>query len=295
MDNNLLSLISNFVEISLFNVDSQGRIKRVILNTKDNLKTTEVKYVFEFFSKEDAARVMDMLSVGIDQKKEYFLFKRQFNIPEYADVSVRTINGEIYVGFQYFKTPRERELTLERKMQELNTAANTDPMTKLLNRYGYWERVKAILNCGDPERRIGILVVDIDKLKTINDTMGHKAGDKAITQIGDLISSSIRNRDIAVRYGGDEFVIVVEELSGSRSTAHGLGNRLVKTINQNKKNYFTTISVGVHVARVGDFERYLNDENKLRKEWDKAIEVADKMAYKAKEKGRNQLVFSKEI
>ncbi|PKN02692.1 hypothetical protein CVU76_01485 [Candidatus Dojkabacteria bacterium HGW-Dojkabacteria-1] len=294
MDNNILSLISNFAEITLFNVDEQGRIKKVILNTKENFKTTGVKYVFEFFSKEDAARLMDMLSVGIDQEREYFLFKRQFNIPDYADVSVRTINGEIYVGFQFYKTSRERELTLERRINELNTAANTDPMTKLLNRYGYWERVKAILNCGDSERRVGILVVDIDKLKTINDTMGHKTGDKAITQIGDLISSTIRNRDIAVRYGGDEFVIVVEELSGSKSTAHGLGSRLVRTINQNKKNFLTTTSIGVHVTRVGDFEKYLNNENKLRKEWDKAVEIADKMAYKAKENGRNQVQFSKE-
>lgn len=295
MDNNILSLISNFAEITLFNVDEQGRIKRVILNTKDNFKTTGVKYVFEFFSKEDAARVMDMLSVGIDQEREYFLFKRQFNIPDYADVSVKTLNGEIYVGFKFFKSSRERELTLERKMNELNEAANTDPMTKLLNRYGYWERVKAILNCGDPDRRIGILVVDVDKLKTINDTMGHKVGDKAITQISNLISSSLRTRDIAVRYGGDEFVIVVEELSGSKSTAHGLGNRLVRTINQNKKNFLATTSIGVHVTRVGDFEKYLNNENKLRKEWDKAIEVADKMAYKAKENGRNQVLFSNEV
>jgi len=295
MDNNILSLVSNFVEITLFNIDEQGKIKKVVLNTKENFKTTGIKNIYEFFSKEDSSRLMSMLSIGIDQERDYFLFKRQINIPDYIGVSVKTLGGEIYVGFKFLKSSRERELTQERRMNELNEVANTDPMTKLLNRYGYWERVKAILNCGDSEKKIGILVVDIDRLKIINDTMGHKAGDNAITQISNLISSSIRTRDIAVRYGGDEFVIVVEELSGSKSTAHGLGNRFVRAINQQKKDFLTTISIGIHVVKVGDFEKYLNDENKLRQQWDKAVEKADEMAYKAKDRGRNQVVFSSEV
>ena len=294
MDNNILSLVSNFTEIALFNVDENGRIKKVIFNTKEDFNIKGVKEIYEFLIREDIPRLENLLSVGLDGEKEYFRLKRQYNIEDYLDITVKTIAGEIYVGFKFFKSSREKEIENERRMRELDTAANTDPMTKLLNRYGYWERVKAILNCGDSERKMGILMVDMDGLKRINDENGHKSGDIAIKQISDLISTSIRTRDIAVRYGGDEFVIVTEELSGSKSTAHGLGNRLVRQINQNRKKYLTTVSVGVHIARVGDFEKYLNNEKKLREVWDKTLEVADEMAYKAKENGRNQVTFSEE-
>jgi len=290
----MLSLVSNFTEMTLFNVDDKGRIKKVILNTKEDFNTKGVKDIYDFLIREDIPRLETLLGLGLDGEKEYFRLKRQYNIEDYLDITVKTIGGEIYVGFKFFKSSREREIENEKRMRELDTAAHTDPMTKLLNRYGYWERVKAILNCGDPERKVGILMVDMDGLKRINDEKGHKEGDIAIRQISDLISTSIRTRDIAVRYGGDEFVIVVEELSGKKSTAHGLGNRFVRQINQHSKEYLTTVSIGVHIVQVGDFEKYLNDEKKLREVWDKALEIADEMAYKAKENGRNQVVFSQE-
>lgn len=294
MDKNILSLISNFIEITLFDIDDQGKIREVVFNTKKDFKKKGIKNIYEFFPKEDATRVMDMLSIGTDQEKGNFLLKGKFKIADHVDVSVKRIGGKIYVGLKFFKTSRERELLLEKEIKRIKRIAHTDPMTKLLNRYGYWERVKSILNCGDPERGIGILLIDIDKLKTINDTMGHEAGDNAIKQISNLISSSIRARDIAVRYGGDEFVIVVEELSGNKSSAYGLGNRIVKQIKENSKRYLTTVSIGINVVKVRDFQKYLKDEKKLREQWDKAVGIADKMAYKAKEEGRNKVVFSKE-
>ncbi|MFA5623173.1 MAG: hypothetical protein WC981_03000, partial [Candidatus Dojkabacteria bacterium] len=57
----------------------------------------------------------------------------------------------------------------------------------------------------------------------------------------------------------------------------------------------TTVSIGVHLVKVGDFEKYLGNEDKLRIEWDKAVDIADKMAYVAKDNGRNQVIFSGNI
>ena len=135
------------------------------------------------------------------------------------------------------------------------------------------------------------MFIDIDKLKTINDTKGHKIGDKAISQISTLIAKSIRQRDIAVRYGGDEFIIVVEELSGSRSTAYGLAKRLIREINKTKGKYITTISIGVHIFKVGDVMKKGISDIALHRSWEEQVVKADNLAYEAKKGGRNTLAF----
>jgi len=292
---NTISILNSFTDITIFRINDNGDIKEIVVNSKETFKPKGVKNIYDYFSNDNKERLRLMIDSGIEQVKKYFTLKKEFNIKDSIDVEVKTLQGEIYVAFKFSVSSKERELMYEEALNEITSVAKTDSMTKLLNRYGYWERVKAILNCGDPERRLGILVVDVDHLKQLNDTKGHKVGDKAIKQVSYLISSSIRQRDVAVRYGGDEFVIVVEELSGSKSTAYGLGKRLVRLVNDKKVGMMTTISVGVHVTKVGNFEKHLNDETKLRKEWDKEVEIADKMVYKAKENGRNQVVFSESV
>lgn len=290
----ILSIVSGFTQLAIFCIDEEGNIKRRIINSRKDFNVIGVKSIYDIFSKEDCVRVSDMLDMNILTERTHFKLKSVYGIQDGVDVSVKREDGEIYICLKFNKTSRDKNIEYEKVLNQLERAASRDSMTELLNRYGYWERVKNLLNSGDSERKLGILLVDVDKLKSINDTLGHKGGDKALKQISELISTSIRSRDIGVRYGGDEFVIVVEELTGIRSTAHGLGKRLIKTINENRDNFLTTISVGVHVVKVGDFEKYLSNEKKLRVQWDKAVNIADKMAYKAKETGRNKVVYSGE-
>ena len=290
----ILSIVSGFTQLAIFCIDDNGDIKRRVINSKKDFNVVGVKNIYEIFPKEDCIRIEDMLDMNILTERGHFKLKNTYGIQDGVDVSIKRENGETYICLKFDKTPRDKNIEYEKILNQLERAASRDSMTELLNRYGYWERVKNLLHSGDSERKLGILLVDVDKLKSINDTLGHKGGDKALKQISELITTSIRSRDIAVRYGGDEFVIVVEELTGKRSTAHGLGKRLLRTINENKDDFLTTISVGVHVVKVGDFEEYLSNEKKLRNKWDDAVNIADKMAYKAKEGGRNRVVFSQE-
>jgi diguanylate cyclase (GGDEF)-like protein len=289
-----LSIVSNFTELSLFQINEEGKIKRRVLNSKEDFNAIGINNIYEFFPKEDTKRLEEMIGMEIEEERENFKLKNTFGISDYVTIGIKRIDGDLYVCFKFVKSEREKKIQYERRLSQLEMAASTDSMTKLLNRYGYWERVKQELNTDDMDRKLGILMVDVDNLKGINTELGHKGGDKALKQISELISTSIRSRDIAVRYGGDEFVIVVVELSGSKSTAYGLGKRLVRTINENRRQFLTTVSIGVHVVRVGDFEEYLLHEKKLREKWDKAVIIADKMAYEAKESGRNKVVFSGE-
>jgi len=290
-----LFIITSFVEICILCIDEKGNIKRKVINSKKDFNITGVKSIYELFSGEDRKRIEEMLTFNIADEREHFKLKSSFGIQNGVKVIIKNINDEIYICLTFVKSLREKNIEYEKRLIELENTASRDSMTQLLNRFGYWERVKKLLHSGDPERKLGIVFIDVDKLKQINDTLTHKGGDRALKQISELISSSIRSRDIAVRYGGDEFVVVVEEMTGIRSTAYGLAKRLVRNINENKDNFLTTISVGVHTVKVGDFEKYLLNEKKLREQWDMTVNVADQMAYRAKESGRNRVVFSEEV
>lgn len=286
-------IFKHFFDTTILKIDGEGKILKVVFNSKEDFVPKTVSNFVELFSVADRERAERILSSS--ESKKFMQISSKLGGKEYVDVEVFNEKGNIYIALKFLVSHRERELEIDEKLDKYAEMAELDPLTSLLNRYGYWERVKRMLNCGDSERKLGILIVDIDKLKNINDEQGHKAGDKAIKEISTFIVESLRKRDIAVRYGGDEFVIVVEELSGSKSTAVGLGKRLVKQIGSNPERFLTTVSVGAHIVKVGDFEKALNNEKDLKILWDKAVEIADEMAYKAKEDGRDRLVYSAEI
>lgn len=288
----LIPILEHFLNITILRIDSDGKILEVVLNTKEDFNANKVSNISSFFTKQDEERIERLIRLGVDSKRKFMQISPKVGIKEYVDVEVYFEKEDIYVSLEFLQSKRDMEIETERKLEEMSMVAERDPLTGLLNRYGYWKRTKALLLCGDPDRKLGILVIDMDHLRDINNTKGHNAGDKAINQIADLIASTVRSRDIAVRYGGDEFLVVVEELTGKKSTAKGLAMRLVKTIKENREKYLTSISVGVHVVKVGDFTKCIKGDDVKRECWDKAVEVADKMVYQAKNSGRAKVVSS---
>jgi len=286
-----LSLITTFIELCIFCINENGDIKKLIINTKKDFDITKVKNIYEIFAKDSGERVKDMLYTDTEKEEENLKIKSSYGINNDVNVSIKRIKGNIYICLKFVKSSKERDVKYKERLNELEITASMDHMTQLLNRHGYWNRVEKLLYLGDSEKVIGIIFIDVDKLKQVNDTLGHNGGDKALKQISNLISSNLRSRDIAVRYGGDEFIIIVEEITGSKSTAYGLAKRLVRNINKNKKYFLSTISVGVYTVKIKNFKKYLYNKNKLKNEWDKAIDIADKMAYKAKQSGGNEVVY----
>jgi len=288
----LIDIFTSFSETLLVRLDEEGQIKEVLINSLPKFKIKKNIYLRNIFSLQDRDRVEGVFKKGIGEESRYLKLSNKYSkSKKFVDLCIKDIKGDTYAYIASTQSQRDRELRYESRLKALSDRAELDQLSGLLNRHGYWERVKRILNCGDPERKIGILFIDIDKLKTINDTKGHKIGDKAISQISTLIAKSIRQRDIAVRYGGDEFIIVVEELSGSRSTAYGLAKRLIREINKTKGKYITTISIGVHIFKVGDVMKKGISDIALHRSWEEQVVKADKLAYEAKKGGRNTLSF----
>jgi len=97
---------------------------------------------------------------------------------------------------------------MERRVSELEESSATDAMTGMLNRNAGVRAIEKRLSEVTPGEECSLVFIDLDNLKQINDTFGHKEGDLFITCVTEIISSSIRCSDIAVRYGGDEFLIL---------------------------------------------------------------------------------------
>ena len=112
---------------------------------------------------------------------------------------------------------KKSEAKLEVAYQMVKTQAEIDDLTKVYNRRAFMDRLqKKIAYCRSEKRNFWLIIVDIDRFKEINDTYGHLAGDQAIQAVAKAIEAQLRRNTYMGRYGGDEFVIVMDEVPGGR-------------------------------------------------------------------------------
>ncbi len=176
-----------------------------------------------------------------------------------------------------------RMLDLERK--KLYQQSIHDPLTGLYNRFFMEESVNRLMHIHDrnDQNRIGLIMVDIDYFKNINDTYGHGVGDTVLKEITATIGRCVRSGDIAVRYGGEEFALFV--VGYNKEECSKLGTRVMEqvsamTFDDLPDNEKITISVGVA----------LREQKEKLKDF---IYRADKALYEAKSGGRNRICFAK--
>jgi diguanylate cyclase (GGDEF)-like protein/PAS domain S-box-containing protein len=118
-------------------------------------------------------------------------------------------------GLLYYEGSLQDITDAKRLEEELRSLARHDPLTGLYNRHALSEILVAEAvrsrRYGHP---IGMLMIDVDRLKEFNDRLGHAAGDEVLRDVASLITRSVRDSDIVVRYGGDEFLVVLIETNG---------------------------------------------------------------------------------
>jgi len=283
------NILSIFTGNILLKIDLEGNILDTLLNTRKDIDISKIKNIYALFSSEEEARVKRVIEMSFDSKKKYMEIDKKFGIDEFVDVEVSQINDDLYMFIQFFKSNRQREVEYERYLEGLLNLSERDTLTKTFNRHGFFEKIRKMIAQSDPEKRIGIIFIDIDNLKHVNDTYGHIIGDKAILAIANILTSTVRQRDIVARMGGDEFVVVLEEVSGHKSSAYGLAERLLKEIRKQEQKYSTTASLGVHVFKAKKILSTISDIKGFEKGLLTEIKEADNAAYAAKAAGRNQL------
>jgi len=175
---------------------------------------------------------------------------------------------------------------LHRSMQEAErravVASVTDALTGISNRAGLpSEFARLVSEAGRGAQQVGLVLLDLDHFKLINDEHGHLAGDEVLRRVGDLLSSSRRPGDLAVRYGGEEFLLVavVDDVAQMQSIAE----RVRTSVADLRTARSVTISAGVTAK---DPTGVGSDADLLLT----MITEADHALYEAKQAGRNQTV-----
>jgi len=174
------------------------------------------------------------------------------------------------------------ECMVRERTEELERLANRDALAGVLNRRGFtkaYAAAQARAEAGG--RQMGLLLIDLDRFKQINDTLGHQAGDFVVLATARRITELLGEAGICARWGGDEFIVLIEDcaLQGLRATAH----RLMAAISHSMvdvgggRQTALTVSIGACLIEPGEaIER--------------AADMADTALYMAKGSGRNKVV-----
>ena len=172
------------------------------------------------------------------------------------------------------------EISLEQRCQSLADKASRDPLTQVANRAEF-DRVHAMFVTAHQQQQVpcSLLMCDLDRFKSVNDTYGHQAGDEAIKSLASLLKGECHPGDLVARYGGEEFVMLLADCDNTTASRRADQVRLaLAQVAQPRMNGKTiTVSFGVTEIQPGD-----TAETMLRR--------ADRALLIAKENGRNQVV-----
>lgn len=216
----------------------------------------------------------------------YLHHKKGHRLPVLVRVSpVRDDQGQVIGAVEVF-TDHSRRLLEKGEIEELRRLAMFDNLTGLANRRFGEIQLRAKIN--EIQRynfSFGLLFMDIDQFKKINDAFGHDVGDEALRMVAQTLSHNLRALDVLVRWGGEEFVAVIAHLATS-DHLRAVANKLQKLMEQSSLSSGTdrirlTISIGATLALPTDTEESI-------------VRRADQLMYQAKKLGGNQVSMDPE-
>lgn len=221
-----------------------------LINTKASksslimLSTYDLKGEFisanHTFIEQMGAQIKQLSQLFSDSKDSREIFKSLAQQNDHTgDYKLSTLNGDLWFHLQISipgETYSEREILVQqfdvnqRKLEQMSLIqqANTDPLTGLLNRRGLKERLEKNVQTSNG---FFIYYIDLDSFKMINDSMGHAVGDLILKTLAERLCSSMFKQAIASRFGGDEFILVVNKETSTLSQG-SIANRLLEIINQ---------------------------------------------------------------
>ena len=200
--------------------------------------------------------------------------------PEWLTINaIRNRSGEISKFAAILTDITERK----KSEQQIENLAYFDMLTGLPNRQLFHDRLNiAIANANRNGHRLGVVFIDLDLFKRINDTLGHTIGDRLLQEVAQRIEAEVREGDTLARMGGDEFTLLLQEV-GNEDTIASLVKRIIETIARplrlESNTLYTTASAGISLYP----DDGVDSETLVRN--------ADTAMYRAKENGRNGYQF----
>jgi diguanylate cyclase (GGDEF)-like protein len=207
------------------------------------------------------------------------LYELMHAVSDDKDYSVRSDDsGEDEIGFLAtgFNQMLEKIDAHDNKLRKI---AHYDNVTELPNRHYFNQRLEdAIATAAREKQNVGVLFIDLDNFKVVNDTLGHNVGDLLLKSVSEKISRTLRGSDCVCRIGGDEFAVILQELPGHADAAIVAGkilNEMAKPLWLNDSEIYIGASIGISL-----FPDDAPDMNAL-------LRSADVAMYYAKSRGKN--------
>jgi diguanylate cyclase (GGDEF)-like protein/PAS domain S-box-containing protein len=222
----------------------------------------------------------------VREAEVYLKHKDGHRVPVFMRVSpLQDANGQVIGAVESFSDNSSNAALLQR-IENLQRMALLDPLTELPNRRCINQKLRSRI---DELKRYGwpcgVLFIDIDNFKVINDEHGHSIGDKVLKMVGRTLSASLRSYDILGRYGGEEFFAIVANVDSVK--LYSFADRLRLLVEQSSlttgsDTVSVTISIGATLARSNDT-------------LDTVIKRADRLMYHSKTAGRNRISTEQQV
>lgn len=192
--------------------------------------------------------------------------------------------------FIYDNTLMYENITkLEKINEELLDMSHRDPLTKIFNRRYFTEQSQKIKVFSERNKNmpISLVILDIDDFKKINDNYGHLLGDEVIIKVARILEEELRTSDIAARFGGEEFVILLQdcEINNAFKVANKIRENIQNSIISLQNNQKITFTASIGIAQ---FDKILDSDN-----LEHTLDRADKALYYSKKNGKNQTSISR--
>jgi len=251
-----------------------------------NVMFEHFEHVFGLSSDETHGFVVSIENEIADMASMLSVSYNQADLDALLDDARRQVIDISLSAVQDLEGAHAREAELTREAETLRWQAQFDALTGIPNRRYFNQRLeKAIVSRRREEsvKPLGVLMVDVDYFKSVNDIYGHLIGDKVLREIAVRIGETVRDTDLLARYGGEEFVVIVHHVNGNQMES--VAERVRQCVAENPMTFDghvfdVTVSVGiayVHDASVEDCGYLL-------------LKLADDCLYEAKSQGRNCVV-----
>lgn len=312
----MTELLTSHAAISLENTHlmEETRIAAKIFESQEGMLITDIDKVIlrvnhaftritGYSAEEAVGQTPHMLSSGLHNTDFYKAMWKSISRTGawHGEIWNRRKNGEVYPerltitavkgddGNATNYVASMTDITVSRAAsEEIKNLAFYDPLTQLPNRRLLVDRLNQALTSGARSGRDGaLLFLDLDHFKTLNDTLGHDIGDLLLKQVADRLSDCVREGDTVARIGGDEYVVMLEELSEhaieAAAQAEFIGKKILRLLNQPYQlamhEHHNTSSIGITL-----FSDQISGVDEILKQADIAM-------YQAKKSGRNALRF----